>query len=125
MLNLTASEHYRMLELASRIATATPQGRVSLLNEELLRVLGDCITAATTGGTVFGSDDIAKAQSIFTALDSNLALAKSSDLTPTIARIYRTCRQNLDHATGDAQKLAEIRSAISDIAYAWQALADD
>lgn len=125
MLNLTASEHYRMLELASRIATATPQGRVSLLNEELLRVLGDCITAATTGRTVFGSDDIAKAQSIFTALDSNLALSKSGDLTPTIARIYGACRQNLDHATGDAQKLAEIRSAISDIAYAWQALADD
>ena len=126
MLNSTASEHYRMLELASRIETATPQARVGLLNEELLRTLGHCIAAAANGGAVIGGNDVAKAQSIFAALNSSLALEQGSDLTPTIARVYSVCRENLDDAaaTADTHKLTEIRNAISDIAYAWQALAD-
>ena len=126
MLNSTTSEHYRMLELASRIETATPQGRVGLLNEELLRTLGRCTAAAANGSVVFSGNAVAAAQSIFAALDSSLALEKGSDLTPTIARVYRVCSQNLNDAaaTGDTHKLTEIRNAISDIAYAWQALAD-
>ena len=124
MLNSTTSEHYRMLELASRIDTATPRARIGLLHEELLHTLGHCIAAAGQGRAIAGSHHAGKAQSVLAALENSVTMEQGGDLAPPLARVYRACRESLNDNAADTHKLTEIRNAISDIAYAWQALAD-
>lgn len=119
-----ASQHYRMLELTSRIESASPHGLVGLLYEELLRALDLAIAAAALKKA---SGHASKALSIIVALEASLDIEKGGDLAVTLARIYRACSQGLNEAArnADPQKLREIREAISNIAYAWQALAVD
>lgn len=119
------AQHYRMLELQSRVESASPHGLVGILYEELLRSLDLAIASVARGKALSGSGHITKALSIIVALDGSLDLEKGGALATTLARIYRSCRQGLNEAvkTGNAEKLQEIREAISDIAYAWQALA--
>lgn len=119
-----ASQHYRMLEIKSRVESASAHGLVALLYEELLRALDLCIASATKRNAVSGGNPAAKALSIIIALESSLDLEKGGDLAVTLARIYRACSQSLNEAgrTGDTEKMSKIRDAISNIAYAWQAL---
>ena len=118
------SQHYRMLELTSRIESASPHGLVGLLYEELLRALDLAIAAAALNKA---SGHASKALSIIVALEGSLDVQKGGDLAVSLARIYRACSHGLSEAarTGNTQKLQEIRDAISNIAYAWQALAGD
>lgn len=121
------SQHYRMLELSSRIESASPHQLVGLLYEELLRALDLASVAALKGTEIAGSSHVTKALSILIALEASLDMEKGGDLARTLARIYRACSQGLNDAarTSDSEKLADIRQAISGIAYAWQALAAD
>ncbi len=122
-----ASQHYRMLELKSRIESASPHGLVGLLYEELLRALDLAVVSAAKGREISGRSHIAKALAIIVALEGSLDLEKGGDLALTLARVYRGCNKGLNEAvrSGDTDTLSEIRSAISDIAYAWQALTSD
>jgi flagellar secretion chaperone FliS len=122
-----ASQHYRMLELKSRIESASPHGLVGLLYEELLRALDLAVVSAAKGRAISGSSHIAKALAIIVALEGSLDLEKGGDLALMLARVYRACSQGLNEAvrSGDTDTLSEIRNAISDIAYAWQAMASD
>lgn len=119
-----ASQHYRMLDLQSRVASASPHGLVALLYEELLRSLDLVIAGHTNGKAISGHPHLAKALSIIVALDGSLDFEKGGDLARTLVRIYRAAARGLNDAAraDDIAKVAEVRSAISDIAYAWQAL---
>lgn len=119
-----ASQHYRMLEIKSRVESASPNRLVGLLYEELLRSLDLCVASAAKGFAISGSPHTAKALSIIVTLESSLDFEKGGDLAQNLARVYRSCRQNLNDAakTSDLQKLTEIREAVSSITYAWQAL---
>ncbi len=120
-----ASEHYRILDLKSRVESASPHGLVGMLYEELLHALNLAIAAATQGHHLQGSSHITKAQSIIIALEASIDFDKGGELAATLARIYRICRREISDSctTGNARKLSEVREAISNIAYAWQALA--
>ena len=124
---MKASQHYRMLELTSRIESASPHGLVGLLYEELLRALDLAISAVALGRAGGGGNHASKALSIIVALEGSPDVERGGDLAVTLARIYRACSHGLTEAarSGDIQKLQEIRGAISNIAYAWHALADD
>jgi flagellar secretion chaperone FliS len=119
-----ASQHYRMLDLQSRVASASPHGLVVLLYEELLRSLDLIIAGHAAGKALPGHTHLAKALSIIVALESSLDFEKGGDLARTLVRIYRAATHSLNDAAreGDVTKIEEVRSAISDIAYAWQAL---
>lgn len=120
-----AGQHYRMLDLQSRIASASPHGLVGMLYEELLRSLDLIITKQAKGQVIAGNTDLAKALSIIVALEGSLDFEMGGDLARTLVRIYRSAARNLNDAArnDDISKIKEVRSAISDIAYAWQALA--
>lgn len=120
-----ASQHYRMLELQSRVASASPHGLVSLLYEELLRSLDLVVAKNARGKSVAGNTHLAKAQSILVALEGSLNFANGGDLAPVLHRIYRSAARTLNDAAkeDDIGQIEEVRNAISDIAYAWQALA--
>lgn len=119
-----ASQHYRMLDLQSRVASASPHGLVGLLYEELLRSLDLMIAKHARGDNIAGSPQMSKALSILVALESGLDFANGGDLAPVLSRIYRSAARNLNEAAkeNDIGKVQEVRSAISHIAYAWQAL---
>lgn len=122
-----ASQHYRMLDLKSRVDSASPHGLVGLLYEELLRALDQAVVSAGRGQQLAGNSHFTKAQSIIIALEASIDFDKGGELAGTLARIYRACRKEMmdSCATDDVTKLSEVRAAISNIAYAWQALAAD
>jgi flagellar secretion chaperone FliS len=121
-----ATQHYRMLELASRVENASPHGLVTLLYEELLQSLDLAVARARNGGVLIGSPSVAKALSILVALEASLDAERGGDLATTLARIYRSAARTINEAArnGSADRLNEVRTAMSDIAYAWAALAD-
>jgi flagellar protein FliS len=119
-----ASQHYRMLDLQSRVASAGPHGLVGLLYEELLRSLDLIIAKHAQGKTIAGNTHLAKALSILVALEGSLDFTNGGDLAPLLRRIYRSATLGLNDAARDDEiaKIKGARAAMSDIAYAWQAL---
>lgn len=119
-----ASQHYRMLDLQSRVASASPHGLVGLLYEELLRSLDLIVAKHAPRKVIAGNAHLAKALSIILALEGSLDFANGGDLAPILNRIYRSAARSLNEAAkeDDIGKIEEVRAAISDIAYAWQAL---
>ena len=119
-----ASQHYRMLHLQSRVASASPHGLVGLLYEELLRSLDLIIAKHAQGKAIAGITHLAKALSILVALESSLDFDKGGNLALVLSRIYRSTTRDLNEAArnDDIAKIVDTRAAISDIAYAWQAL---
>jgi flagellar secretion chaperone FliS len=122
-----ASQHYRMLDLQSRVASASPHGLVGLLYQELLRSLDLILLTHAKGKGIAGNAPLAKALSIILALEGSLNFADGGDLAPVLNRIYRSATRNLKEAANedDIGKVEEVRVAIGDIAYAWQALSRD
>jgi flagellar secretion chaperone FliS len=120
-----ASQHYRMLDLQSRVASASPHGLVGLLYEELLRSLDLIMVLHAQGKVIAGNTHLAKALSIIVALEGSLDFANGGDLAPVLNRIYRSAARSLNEAArdDDIAKIEQVRDAVSDIAYAWQALA--
>ena len=121
-----ANQHYRDMELQSRVASASPHGLVSLLYEELLHAL-DLLTATAKRGTaISGNPHHTKALSIIIALETSIDFANGGDLAGVLQRIYRSAVYKLNAAaqTNDVAHIAELREAISEIAYAWAALAN-
>ena len=119
-----ANQHYRDMELQSRVTSASPHGLVSLLYEELLRAL-DLLTATVKrGSAISGNPHHVKALSIIIALDSSIDFANGGDLAGVLQRIYRSAVHRLNEAarTNDVAGITELRDAISEIAYAWAAL---
>ena len=120
----SASRHYRQLELASRVAEASPHALVALLYEELLNALGTMIVLANGQVPLAGNVHSTKACSILVALEASLDFDNGGELAPVLAKVYRAAGRELGDAVtnNDGAKLPELRAAISDIAYAWNAL---
>lgn len=120
-----ANQHYRNMELQSRVASASPHGLVSLLYEELLRSLDLLVVTVGRGTPISGNAHHAKALSIIIALESSIDFNNGGDLAGVLQRIYRSAARHLNQAArvNDIADITEVRSAISEIAYAWAALA--
>ncbi|MBC6436500.1 flagellar protein FliS [Nostoc sp. HG1] len=119
-----AGQHYRSLELASRVGDATPHGLVALLYEELLRSLDVIIAEAGKGVTLPGNRHTIKARSILVALEASLDFDHGGDLALVLAKVYRATGREFAEAvgSGDEVKLKEVREAVSTIAYSWASL---
>ena len=119
-----ANQHYRNMELQSRVASASPHGLISLLYEELLRSLDLLTATATRGSSISGNPHHGKAVSILIALESSIDFANGGDLAGVLQRIYRSAVRTLNDAAraNDISRISELRAAISEIAYAWAAL---
>lgn len=118
------NQHYRNMELQSRVASASPHGLVNLLYEELLRSLDLLMVTVKRGQPISGNLHHAKALSIFIALESSIDFANGGDLAHVLQRIYRSAVRTLNDAAqaNDISRITELRAAVSEIAYAWAAL---
>lgn len=119
-----ANQQYRNLELQSRVASASPHGLVSILYEELLRALDLLNASFVRGNSISGNPHHGKALSIIIALEASIDFNSGGDLASVLQRIYRSAIRTLNNAAraNDASGVTEVRSAISDISYAWNAL---
>ena len=70
--------------------------------------------------------DAELAQSILTALADSVDFERGGTLAPVLSRLYDRAGEQLATGLtrGDIGKLRDMRAAVSDIAYSWQALAD-
>lgn len=120
-----ANQHYRNMELQSRVASASPHGLVSLLYEELLQSLDLLAVTVNRGMPISGNTHHTKAMSIIIALESSIDFAKGGNLAGVLQRIYRSAARSLNAAAqaNDISEITQVRSAMSEIAYAWAALA--
>jgi flagellar protein FliS len=111
-----ANQHYRNIELQSRVASASPHGLVSLLYEELLRSLDLLVVVAGLGTPISGSAHHIKALTILIALESSIDFGNGGDLAGVLQRIYKSAVRTLNQAAraNDITEVTEVRSAISD-----------
>ena len=121
-----ASQHYKKIELESRVTEANAHGLVSLLYKELLVTLDLLVVSANGGAQISGNKHYSKALSIIISLASSIDLTRGGDLSKTLQRVYRGASSELSKAAqwNDVAKIEEVREAISQIANAWNAIAE-
>ena len=121
-----ASQHYKKIELESRVTEANAHGLVSLLYKELLVTLDLLVVSANVGAQISGNKYYSKALSIIISLASSIDLTRGGHLAKTLQRVYRGASSELSKAAqwNDVAKIEEVREAISQIANAWNAIAE-
>ena len=120
-----ATDHYRSMELSSRIESADPHRLVSILYNELLNCV-DVLAAAAARGQVLATNEYAhKARAILLSLQSGLDFDQGGDLAPMLAGLYSAITEELNAriADGDVQRMAELRIAIESVVHAWNEIA--
>ena len=120
-----ASDHYRSMELSSRIESADPHMLVSILYDELLKCV-DVLAAAAARGQVLASNDYAhKARAILLSLQSGLDFDQGGDLAPMLAGLYAAIGEELNARIidGNVDRMAELRIAIESVVHAWNEIA--
>ena len=120
-----ASEHYRSMEIASRVETADPHQLVAILYEELLGCI-DVLEAAARRGQSLGTNKHAhKARAILISLQSGLDFSSGGDLAPMLASVYAAVSEELEARIVDASidRMTELRAAVESVAHAWDDIA--
>ncbi len=120
-----ASDHYRSMELSSRIESADPHMLVSILYDELL-ICVDVLAAAAARGQVLSTHDYAhKARAILLSLQTGLDFNQGGELAPMLAGLYAAISEELSAriADGDVERMAELRIAIESVVHAWNGIA--
>lgn len=119
---LRARNRYQVLDLSSRMEGASPHRLVAILYEELQNALDSAIRARESGQEVAANSQMARAKSILAALEAGLDFDRGGDLATTLCGVYRAMQRQLATAGQDAEKLAEVRAGVANIAQSWRAL---
>ena len=120
-----ASDHYRSMELSSRVNSADPHMLVSILYDELLKCVDVLAAAAARGQTLATNDYAHKARAILLSLPSGLDFDQGGDLAPMLAGLYGAIGEELNAriADGNGDGMVELRIAIESVVHAWNAIA--
>jgi flagellar secretion chaperone FliS len=119
-----AQNHYRSLDLASRLEGAGPHALVAILYEELLGSIDVIAAALRHGRDVSREPHVARARSILVALIGSLDFERGGALSQTLAQVYRSMMGQLALvvAEGDRDKLDELRDGVASVEDAWARL---
>jgi flagellar protein FliS len=120
-----ARDHYRSMEIASRVASADPHSLVAILYDELLSCIDVLGALAARGQPLSQSSHTHRARAILIALQSGLDFESGGDLAPMLAGVYAAVSEELEAriADGDVARIGELRSAIESVALAWNDIA--
>jgi len=116
-----AGDHYRSIDLVSKIEAASPHRLISILYDELILSLAGVKGAIRRRDLLRVNDGRARAQSIVQTLDAGLDHDKGGAVAAALTSVYGEanrliatgCRTMDPKAIDDAQKL------IAEIAEAW------
>jgi flagellar secretion chaperone FliS len=120
-----ATEHYRTMDIASRVESADPHALVAILYDELLACIDVLAAAARRGHALATNRHAHKARAILVSLQSGLDFDAGGDLAPMLAGVYAATAEELEArvADGNIDRIAELRSAIESVALAWNDIA--
>jgi flagellar secretion chaperone FliS len=116
-----ARDHYRSMEISSRVASADPHSLVAILYDELLSCIDVLEALASRGQPLAGNSHTHRARAILIALQSGLDFESGGDLAPMLAGVYAAVSEELEArvADGNVDRIGELRSAIESVAHAW------
>jgi flagellar secretion chaperone FliS len=120
-----ASDHYRSMDISSRVAVADPHALVSILYDELLTCVDVLAAAAGRGQLLSGQTHAHRARAILISLQSGLDFGQGGELAPMLAGLYGAISEELNDRIADSNidRLGELRSAIESVAHAWNDIA--
>lgn len=120
-----ASDHYRSMDISSRVAGADPHSLVAILYDELLSCIDVMGAVAARGQLLAPNGQTHRARAILVALQSGLDFDSGGDLAPMLASVYAAVSEELEArvADGDVARIGELRGAIESVAHAWDDIA--
>lgn len=120
-----ARNQYKSLELASRVEAASPHALVTILYDELMRSLDVLGAALRQGRDLVGEPHAHRARSILTALAASLDFDQGGNVATILSQVYWAMSRQLSEilTSGDATKLAELRTGVGTIADSWRQVA--
>ena len=116
-----ASDHYRSMDISSRVASADPHTLVSILYDELLTCIDVLAAAASRGQSLATNNHAHRARSILISLQSGLDFDGGGETAMMLASVYAAASDELNAriADGNIDRISELRSAIELVAMAW------
>jgi flagellar protein FliS len=119
------SEHYRSMDVSSRVASADPHSLVAILYDELLSCIDVLGAVAARGQPLAENGHTHRARAILVALQSGLDFDSGGDLAPMLAGVYAAVSEELEAriTDSDVARIGELRSAIESVANAWNDIA--
>jgi flagellar protein FliS len=116
-----AGDHYRSIDLTSKIEAASPHRLIAILYDELILSLSVVKGAIRRREPMRINEGRARAQSIVQTLDAGLDHAKGGDIAAALAAVYREADRLI--ATGcrtmDADAIDAAQKLIGEISEAW------
>jgi flagellar protein FliS len=119
-----ATASYQNVNLASRIAGASPHKLVQMMYEELLRALEAMAVAAKRGDYAQRGQRQSKALAILTALETSLDFEQGGEIARGLLAIYREARRLViaGGREGQADSIEAARAMLYEIATAWDSI---
>ncbi len=119
--HFAGANHYKNVELGSRIDGATPHQLVQLMYDELIKAVDAMAVAVQRGDYVQRGERQARALKILTGLETSLDFDKGGEIAASLAIIYREARRLLISAgaENDVETVGQARKMLGEIATAW------
>lgn len=116
-----AGQHYRNVDVMTRVEGASPHGLVEILYEELLMRMASLRATMQNGDLARRGDNQARVLAILAALDSGLDHDRGGDVAPLLATVYAEAHRQVVAAVrgGSVEMLDAARAMVADIASAW------
>jgi flagellar secretion chaperone FliS len=120
-----AADHYRSLDISSRVASADPHELVVILYDELLKCVDVLAAAAARGQSLASHTHAHRARAILISLQGGLDFDQGGDLATVLAGLYASISEELGDriADGNVSRIQELRIAIEAVAHAWNDIA--
>jgi flagellar secretion chaperone FliS len=121
---INPQEHYRIVELNSKLESADPHKLVCILYEELLRSLDVMAAAFRQGRTLAREKHAGRAGSILLTMSASLDFERGGNLSVILDDVYRAMMAQLKLVIErqDEVKLAELRMGALGLSEAWNAI---
>lgn len=115
------ANHYKSVDLGSRIEGATPHQLVQLMYDELIKAIDAMAVAVKRGDYAQRGEKQSRSLKILVGLETSLDFDKGGEIAGSLATIYREARRLLvaAGAENDAEKVGQVRAMIGEIATAW------
>ena len=119
-----AGQHYRSVDVRSKVEGASPHRLVAILYEELLAACAACRQAVRRGDAHRRTEATAQALSLVQALDQSLDFDKGGEIARALTAVYGEARRliTLGAQANDADAIGRAQAMIGEIAQAWTAI---
>lgn len=119
-----AGQHYRTVDLTSKVEGASPHRLVAILYEELIAALAACRQAVRRGDAVRRNDAAGRAATLLQSLGGSLDHDKGGEIARALAAVYGEARRLVaaGRADNDPDAIGRAQAMVGEIAAAWNAI---